>query len=314
MQLYAYFQSILVIFTFAGILAFLLNYPTTWLQRFLPRPYAATVIFLFGVFLLIGLMVTVAFAILAQGPAFLERVAELFNALNQFADHIEAFFLRRGITLNVNGLESSFRDEVLARLGTTFSLVQNILGNVVGLIVMLVIAYFMLLDAGKTWHRLTLLIPKPVRDRLILSIEQNFLGFFWGRLLLAIFLALTSFIVFVVLKVPQPLLLALIAGVFDLIPGIGATLGIMLISLILMPQSLWTAGQVLVSCIVLQQIEENILMPRIMERSLQMSPVIIFFALLVGHRLAGLFGVFLAIPVTGVLLGMTPEESNLDKV
>ena len=106
MQIYLYFQSILVIFICAAILSFLLNYPTRWLERFLPRPYAATFIFLLGVFLLVGLMVTIAFAILAQGPAFLERVAELFNALNQWANHVESFFEARGITINVNGLDS----------------------------------------------------------------------------------------------------------------------------------------------------------------------------------------------------------------
>lgn len=311
MRVYAYFQPIVIIFTCAGILAFLLNYPTTWLQRLVARPIAATCIFLLGVFLLLGFMATITVAIVAQGPAFLERVADVFNALNHLADSLERFFAAQGIALKINGLEDSLRQEVLGRLGQTFDLIQDLLGNIIGLIVMLVITFFMLLDAGQFWQNISRLFPQPFRDRLIRSVEQNFLGFFWGRLLLSIFLTLTSFIVFIVLKVPQPLLMALVAGVFDLIPGIGATLGITLIAVILIPQSLWLAGQVLVSCIVLQQIEENLLMPRIMQQSLKMSPVIIFFALLVGHRIAGLFGIFLAIPLTGVLLGILPQQSDL---
>ena len=115
--------------------------------------------------------------------------------------------------------------------------------------------------------------------------------------------------VFLGLHVPQPLLMALIAGIFDLIPGIGATLGVLLISLILLPQGFWISIQVLISCIVLQQIEENLLMPRIMQQSLNMSPVLILLSLLIGHRLAGLFGIFLAIPTAGVLLDLLMKQS-----
>jgi len=79
------------------------------------------------------------------------------------------------------------------------------------------------------------------------------------------------------------LLLAEIAGVFDLTPGIGATIGITLVSLI--------------ACVLLQQVEENLLMPRIMQGSINMNPVFMFFALLVGAKVAGLVGVFLSIPL-----------------
>lgn len=104
----------------------------------------------------------------------------------------------------------------------------------------------------------------------------------------------------------------MVAGIFDMIPGIGATIGIGLISLILLPQGLWRAMQVLIACIVLQQIEENILMPRVMQNSLQMNPVVLFFALLIGSRLSGLVGLFLSIPIAGVLLSLMDNDTEDD--
>lgn len=98
--------------------------------------------------------------------------------------------------------------------------------------------------------------------------------------------------------------MAAIAGLFDLIPGIGATIGITLVSLIVLPQGIWLALQVLTGCVLLQQVEENFLMPRIMQGSLNLNPVIMFFALLVGARVAGLVGVFLSIPIVGVLVSL----------
>jgi predicted PurR-regulated permease PerM len=130
------------------------------------------------------------------------------------------------------------------------------------------------------------------------------LGFFWGRLLLSIFFGVSVYIVFIIIDLPYALLLAAIAGVFDLIPGIGATIGISLVSIIVLPQGIWLALKVLVGCILLQQVEENLLMPRIMQGSINMNPVFMFFALLVGARVAGLVGVFLSIPLAGVLISL----------
>jgi predicted PurR-regulated permease PerM len=89
-----------------------------------------------------------------------------------------------------------------------------------------------------------------------------------------------------------------------LIPGIGATLGISLVALIVLPQGIWLSLKVLLGCILLQQIEENLLMPRIMQGSLNINPVVMFFALLIGARVAGLLGVFLAVPIAGVIISL----------
>jgi predicted PurR-regulated permease PerM len=134
------------------------------------------------------------------------------------------------------------------------------------------------------------------------------LGFFWGRLLLSLFFGVSVFIVFIILQLPYALFLAAIAGVFDLIPGIGATIGITLVSLIVLPQGIWLSLQVLIGCVILQQVEENLLMPRIMQGSINMNPVFMFFALLVGATLAGLVGIFLSIPLAGVLISLFDIE------
>jgi predicted PurR-regulated permease PerM len=98
--------------------------------------------------------------------------------------------------------------------------------------------------------------------------------------------------------------LAIIAGLFDLIPGIGATLGVGIVFLILLSQSVWLAVQVVVVCIIIQQVQDNFITPRIMQNSLNINPVVVFFALLVGARVAGLLGIFIAIPITGVIVSL----------
>ena len=126
--------------------------------------------------------------------------------------------------------------------------------------------------------------------------------------MLSLFFGVSIFIVFLILGVPLAIALASIAAVFDLIPGIGATIGVALVSIVLLPQGLWLSLKVLVTCIILQQIEENVLMPRVMQGSIDMNPVVMFFSLLVGAKIAGVVGLFLSIPVAGVLISLFDLE------
>lgn len=313
LQVFAYFQGILLVFIFAAILAFLLNYPTQWLRRFLPHEVAATVVFMVGLLLLFGLLITVLFAVLSQGQDLVNSITEFLNAMEQLSRQVETMLAARDIQIDFGAIEAKFRDQVIESIGSSVGVIQGVVNNLIDLIVIAVVSFFMLLDGGRLWKWLLRGLPKTSRTRFTLAMKRNFLGFFWGRFLLALFFAVSSFFVFLILGVPVPLILAVVAGIFDMIPGIGATLGIGLISLILLPQGLWRAMQVLIACIVLQQIEENMLMPRVMQNSLQMNPVVLFFALLIGSRLAGLVGLFLSIPIAGVLLSLMDGEADDDK-
>lgn len=71
-----------------------------------------------------------------------------------------------------------------------------------------------------------------------------------------------------------------------------------------MSQGVWLALKVLIACIVLQQIQDNLIAPRIMQNALNLNPVVVFFALLVGARVAGLLGVFISIPIAGVIVSL----------
>ncbi|NJK28912.1 MAG: AI-2E family transporter [Acaryochloris sp. RU_4_1] len=312
LEVFAYFQGILLIFIFAAILAFLLNYPTQWLRRFLPREVAVTVVFLGGLILLFGLLFTIGFAVLSQGQDLVASITEFLNAMEQLSRHMEALLAERNIQIDFGAVEAKFRDQVIESIGSSLGVIQGILGNLVDLIIIAVVSFFMLLDGGRLWQWLLQGMSTTGRDRLTLAVKRNFLGFFWSRLLLSLFFAISSFFVFLVIGVPVPLILAVIAGVFNMIPGIGATIGVGLISLIVVPHGIERTLLVLFACIFLQQIQENILMPRIMQNSLRMSPVVLFFALLVGARLAGLVGLFLSIPIAGVILSLMDPDPNSD--
>jgi predicted PurR-regulated permease PerM len=303
-QVLAYFETVIVIFIFAAILAFLLNYPVQWVSRFLPRPTAVIIVFLLSLLIIGGLIATLGFTAISQAEELLNQAPQLLDSLISGLERIQEILTNWNFQVDFETLEGQLREQAMAGIGIGLGTVQGLLTNLVDLIIIAVVAFFMLLDGKRIWNFLLKAFPEAIRHDLIEAIQRNFLGFFWGRLILSVFFGVSVYVVFVVLGLSNALILAAIAGIFDLIPGIGATIGITLVSLIVLPQGIWQSVKVLIGCILLQQLEENFLMPRIMQGSINMNPVFMFFALLVGARIAGLVGVFLSIPIAGVLISL----------
>lgn len=303
-QVLAYLSTVIVIFTLAAVLAFVLNYPVQWVERFLPHTLAVILVFLVSLLILAIFTLTIGFAALSQGQQLLSQSPEFVNFIISLLERLEALLDKWNLQVDLSAVEKELRNQALAGIGVGFATVQRLLTSLVDVILIAVVAFFMLLDGERLWYFILKFFPEGLRHELTVTIQRNFLGFFWGRLILSVFFGISAFIVFLILQVPYALILATIAGVFDLIPGIGATLGISLVALIVLPQGIWLSLKVLVGCILLQQIEENLLMPRIMQGSLNINPVVMFFALLIGARVAGLLGVFLAVPIAGVIISL----------
>lgn len=307
-QVLAYFETVFVVFIFAAILAFILNYPVRWACRIMPRWLATVIIFLVTLLILGGLMATLGLAAISQAQQLLQQAPQLVESAITLLNNLQSFLQSRNITVDFSTFAVQLREQALGMIGTGLSAIQSVLFSLLDLILIAVISFFMLLDGRRLWRLLMKVFPPHFRQDLTTAIEKNFLGFFWGRLVLSVFFGVSAFLVFIFLDIPYALVMAVIAGLFDLIPGIGATIGISLVCLIILPQGFFMSLKVLIGCILLQQVEENLLMPRIMQGSINMNPVIMFLALLIGARIAGLVGVFLSIPIAGVLISLLDVE------
>ena len=307
-QLLAYFETVIVVFTTAAILAFSLSYPVRWLQRFLPHGVAVTLVFLLSLVIISGLTITVGLAVISQAQQLVNSITGFSNSLLPLLERLEEFLRNRNVQVNLDAIQEQFQNQFLTGIGVgigySLATLTIFFGNFLNFVLIAVVAFFMLLDGERLWSLIVKGVPKNLQGRFTGIVKRKFLGFVRGQLILTLFLTISTFLVFVVLQVPFPLLLAIIVGIFDIIPGIGATLGISIISLIVLSQSGWVALKVLVACIVLQQIQDNIIVPRVMRDSLNINPVVVFFALLVGARVAGLLGVFIAIPIAGVIVSL----------
>ena len=310
----AYFETVIVIFVFAAIVAFLLEYPVVWLSRYIKRGIAVVFVSLLSLLFLGTLIATLGLTLVSQLQQLLEQAPQLLDSTLTLFTNLP-LLQNKELAIDFNIWETQLQEQALYLVSTGLNTIQNLLFSLLDLILIVVVAFFMLLDGKPLWNLVLRLFPSSLREDLIRAITKNFLGFFWGRFLLSVFFGVSTFLVFILLGVPYALALSTLAGMFDLIPGIGATLGIGLVCLIILPQGFLLSLKVLVICILLQQIEENLLMPRIMQGSIDMNPVVMFFALLVGARIAGLVGVFLSIPIAGVLISLLDvKEMRGDRV
>lgn len=302
LQLLAYFETAIVVFTVATIVAFLLNYPVRALQKLMPRNLAIALVFILSLIAIGGLTITVGITLLSQGQDLIDSVTNFINSLAPLSERLEGFLRSRNLQVNLRVIEEQLRNQALSGVVASVAVLQVFLTNLLNLVLISVVALFMLLDGERLWQLLLKFIPTNLHRRLLLTIERNFLGFFQAQITLMLFLATASFIVFLFLDVRFALILAVLVGIFDLIPGIGATLGIGIVCFIVAAQNVWLALKVLGACILLQQVQDNFIQPRLMQNSLNLNPVVVFFSLLVGARAAGLLGIFLAIPLAGVLV------------
>lgn len=314
LQLFDYFETVFVIFTFAAIAAALLNYPVRWLERFLPRSTAVVLVFLVSLLIITALAVTLGLALLSQGQQLINRVIEIVNSLGTLVEQLEASLQARNLPVNLNAIAEPIRNLALSGISYIISLLGSSVTNFVNFIFIAVVTLFMLLDGGRIWNFLLRIVPENSRQNFAHTVQEKLIGFFRGQLILMLFLSTSTFLVLVLLQVPFPLILSLIVGVIDAIPGIGATLGISIVFFILLTQDVLLAFKVLAASIILQQIQDNLVSPRVMQNSVNVNPVVTFFALLVGTRVAGLLGIFLAVPIAGVVVSLLEINELKGKV
>jgi len=300
-----YFGDLISILVTAGLIAFLLNYAVAKLQAFLPRGLAAALVYLaagVGV-MLIGL--TIAPPVSEQARQLTTNFPSLLesgrNQLDQFQFWSEAHNLPFDVQILEQQLSAEVRERAQAIAAQGFGLVLGTVNWTLDLVLILVISFYMLLDGERVWRGLVSLFSPQIRTCLTDSLRRNLRQFFAGQLLLGLFMAVVLSLAFLWLRVPFFLLFAVFIGVMEVIPFIGATLGIATVSVVVAFIDWWLALQVLGVAIATQQIKDNLLAPRLMGNLTGLSPVIIFTSLLLGAKVAGLLGVILAIPLTGVV-------------
>lgn len=192
-----------------------------------------------------------------------------------------------------------------------FPYIKGAVSLVASIAIVLVLIVYMMVDAERLRNLFLLFYPARERGRrrkTILRLSRRMSSWLAAQLLLALIVGSATFVLLLALRIPYALPLALVAGIGEMIPVLGPILSAIPAVIIALFLSPWQFWGVLIGAIVIQQVENYLLVPRIMGEKMSISPLAIFVAFLIGGSLLGIIGAILAIPVSAIIQ-VTFEEA-----
>ena len=192
---------------------------------------------------------------------------------------------------------------VLGLSEPVLSILRSIVTAVVGLITIIFLTYFMLLEGPRTIERVLGLLPDSTRvryERVGREIYRTISGYVSGNLLISLIAGTVSAAVLFGVGSEYAVALGLVVAVFDLIPLAGATLAAIIVSTVVFVETDWIRTLIVIGFFIgYQQFENHVLQPLVYGRTVQMSPLAVLCAVLIGAELAGVLGALVRDPDRG---------------
>ncbi len=205
---------------------------------------------------------------------------------------------------NIAGIDKSILQSQLTSLSqNVFSVTLAIFDNLLTIVFLLVVTYYLLLERENVESRFaSLFIGRQERvKKLIVQIEEKLGGWFRGQLALSLIIGTLSYIGLISLGIPYALPLAVVAGILEVIPVIGPIVSAIPSVLIALTISPILGFAVAVMYFVIQQLENHLIVPQVMKRAVGLNPLVVILAIAVGSRLLGIGGAILAVPIAVVM-------------
>jgi len=306
----------LCLFLYAFIVVYLLRPAVDYFQKKgMPRLLSILMAYLL-LLLIIGLIlviivpivVTQAKSLLAHLPVYFITIERL---IEDYQSQYEALHIPPAAVDLIENSVNQITDALVKTASNLPTYTINIFSFAINAVITplfaLIISFYILKDLNEIKNTFIGLVPGKYRDetKLVLrKIDVILRGFIKGHLLLMLTVGTLSWLALLVLGVDYAFILGLIIGLLDIIPYLGPIVGGVLAVLVAFFKSPTTALWVVVVMVVVQQVEGLFIAPKVMGKHVDLHPMVVMFAMIVGGTLLGIFGVLLAIPITAVGKGI----------
>ena len=299
--------------TFIGVAFFLalaLNAPVRWLADHLPgkrrgsRGLATGISILIVVLFFAGFLSAIVPPLVNQTSDFIKEAPGLVAQVQDQNSPVGKFIRNHHLEKQVDKLSKQLSDRLGSIGGSAVSTVGKIGTSIFSALTVTVLTVMMLLE-GPRWRRIfDRLLPDRHSARThrlgndMLKVVQGYVN---GQVLLAAIASLLIVPMLFIMGVSSPLALMVVVFICGLIPMVGHTIGAIIVTTVALFHSATAAIVVLIYYILYQQIENYVVQPRIQANSTNMSPLLVFVAVLLGANFGGLLGALVAIPVMGCI-------------
>jgi len=298
--------------------ALALNPPVSALAKRLPgrsRIGATAIAYLAVLAIISGVTILVAPPVIEQSTKFAETVPGLIEDVADQQVIVNDFVQRYSLTQQYNEAVDNAQDrasDVAANLGNVLVAgAGNLLNGIAILLIIVVLAFLMLIEGPTLMRSMWGLYQDPVlldRHReLVHKMYRVVTGFVNGQMIVAGIAGVSTLVVILILSslfdLPANLAipLAVIVAITGFIPMVGATIGAILVLLVLALNSFTAAVVFAIFFLIYQQIENNLISPSIQSKTVDISALMVLSAILIGVSIFGLIGGIISIPIAGIL-------------
>ncbi|MBS6043271.1 MAG: AI-2E family transporter [Clostridium baratii] len=265
----------------------------------------------------ICLIIALIFIILI--PKLVREMGNSVYIIEDFSNYIKDF--KNSIKfLDKSPIASTIYDDIEVKFwGYVMEFSRNLINwiiefanNLIAIAIIPIISYYFLSDGEKISNKMYLLIPKEKRivtKRIIEDINLLLERYIVSQILLSIATGVMCLILFVGIDLRFAILLSIINAVFNIVPYFGAFFGGIPAVIVGFMDSPTKAIWAVIGILIIQQIEGNILAPKVTADSTNIHPLVIIILLLIGERMFGVFGMIMAVPL-GVIIKVIYDDLN----
>ena len=300
-----YIHEIVIIFFASLLLAALIEPFADWFsKKNIPRALSVLIVY-------VVLLTVVILVFLGLTPIITEQFAQVTSNANSFSVEIEqtfaklqTFSVQHGLSQDISKTIQGIEGAISQTSQSLFSTVKGFFGGLVTGLVILVLTFYMVAEGEKMQRYFKSLAPveyQPYLSELMKKMQIKIGAWLRGQLFLGFVIGLVSYIGLSLLNVRYALLLAVIAGLFEMVPYVGPIFSAIPAVMIAFTQSPTLGLIVLGLYVIIQKIENHLLVPKVMQKATGLNPIVSIIALLIGVKLGGIPGAFFAIPVAMML-------------
>lgn len=259
------------------------------------------------ILIIIGIVTTCVIVIVPTLFSEIANISNIFENVSDFFKEVSGKInLNNNITTNIiyneileeaNSVWVNFSENAVDRL-------MNIGDNLLSLSIIPIMVYYFLCDGSKIYSKMLLLLPTQKREitkKIIKNIDRVLTRYITSQLLLSGIIGALTFIILVLLKVKFPLWISILNAVLNIIPYFGPIFGAIPAIIVALLDSPIKALWVTLGMFIIQQLEGDILSPKMTGDSTNMHPFVIIILLLIGDKFGGFLGMVLVVPIAVII-------------
>ena len=300
-----FIRDIIAIAFVALIFSSIIDPLADWFEvRRVPRSVAVLILYviLFSIFgLIIGVLVP---PLVGEIRDLASNFSVVWDRLVSGAVLFREYSVQSGFSKNVEEGLSTLQSALTKAVGGVFSTIVGIFGGVVSFAVILVLTFYMVVQEDGMKKMFRVLVPDHYQSfisGILGKIQRKITAWVKGQLLLSLIIGIMVYLGLSIIGINYALVLGMFAAIMELVPYAGPFLGGVVAVFFALSQSTTKAFLVVILFIIIQQLENNILVPKVMQRAVGLNPIISILALIIGAKVAGIAGALFAIPVATAL-------------